>query len=152
MHKRLFCIHMKHMTAGALDVELMAVLRNPFDRILSLYSYRHQVDNGPETVRAMSFDGSLDTRRPRFSQDKDNAQIWQLAFGHINVERRNHTYISEDSCCERPSRTYLVLPRSALTIEQRRRIFARTEIDPALYEHVVGLVRSGHTTNPIEST
>lgn len=185
IHKRLFCAHITFETAMTLDAELVTVLRNPFDRIASLYSYWHEVENGPEIVRSMSFDEFLENSVPRLGQDLDNAQTWQLAFGHTTVERRAHADLSGDELLamavanlskfavigiyeELPTlarslkerfgignlavnkplnSTSTRLPVSSLTMDQRRRIYERNDIDLALYDHVVGLVRGGRTVN-----
>lgn len=183
--KRLFCAHITFETAMTLDAELITVLRNPFDRIVSLYSYWHEVENGPEMVKSMSFDEFLENRIPRLGQDIDNAQAWQLAFGHTTVERRAHADIPADEllataianlskfsvigiyeelptlanslkqrfgfdnlAVEKPvNSTSARRPVSSLTMEQRRCIHERNDIDLALYDHVVRLVRGGRTVN-----
>lgn len=181
IHKRLFCAHMTFETAMTLDADLITVLRNPFDRIVSLYSYWHEVENGPEIVKGMSFDEFLENDVPRLGQDIDNAQTWQLAFGHTTVERRAHADLSGDELLARAivnlsnfavigiyedlpmlagalrdrfgwdnlaldkplNPTSARRPVSSLTRDQRRRIYARTDLDLALYDHVVRLVRAG---------
>lgn len=172
--KKLFSAHIGHDFASQLDAELITVLRNPFDRIVSLYHYWREVENAPAVVRDMGFDQFLDWHFEAIGQDIDDAQTWQIAFGHTIAARRRNAGLSKDQVLARAREnldTYAAvglferLPQFAqalqqrfgftdfaigdqinqtrrreslgsLTLAQRAKIYARNEMDVALYEYV----------------
>lgn len=173
--KKLFAAHFGHDFATTLNAELITVLRNPFERIVSLYHYWREVPNAPPLVNEMPFDQFLDWHFEAIGQDIDNAQTWQIAFGHTILARRTHVSLSKDEVLARAKEnleSYAVvgvserLPQfaerlterfgfsglnteepinrtkqrgsvSSLTLAQRAKIYARNEMDVALYEFVL---------------
>ena len=175
MGKKLFSAHIGHDFATTLDAELVTVLRNPFDRIVSLYHYWREVENAPPLVHQMGFDQFIDWHFDAIGQDIDNAQTWQIAFGHTIPFRRANANLSKDEVLARArnnldgyaavgvserlstfveklgkqfgfsefnigksiNRTQKREPVSSLTLAQRAKIYARNDMDLALYEYVL---------------
>lgn len=173
--KKLFSAHIGHEFASTLDAQLVTVLRNPFDRIVSLYHYWREVDNAPALVREMAFDQFLDWHFEMIGQDIDNAQTWQIAFGHTAAVRRSHAHLSKDEVLakarenlasysavgvferlpefaqrlqdefgfksfaldEQINQTRKREKLASLTMTQRSKIYARNDMDVALYEYVL---------------
>lgn len=100
MDKRLFCAHVGFDLARTLDADLITVLRNPFDRILSLYYYWKQVEGAPEQVRSMDLNTFLMSKDPVIAENVHNVQAWQLAFGHMSSIRSRHN-VSDDELLNR---------------------------------------------------
>lgn len=172
--KKLFSAHIGHDFATTLDAELVTVLRNPFDRIVSLYHYWREVPNAPEIVSSMGFDEFLDYHFDGIGQDIDNAQTWQIAFGHNMAARRRNAGIPKEEVLARARENlqqyaavgvFEHLPlfvetmrkqfnfsqfrieqrinttksrgeTSSLSLAQRAKIYARNDMDIALYEYV----------------
>lgn len=173
--KKLFSAHIGHDFASTLDARLITVLRNTFDRIVSLYHYWREVENAPALVREMEFDQFLDWHFEMIGQDIDNAQTWQIAFGHTAAVRRKHAHLSKDQVLDKARKNlasyaavglFERLPEfaqrlqaefgfeefaldqqinptrkreklGALTLAQRAKIYARNDMDVALYEYVL---------------
>ena len=96
IEKKFFSAHLEFETAIDLDAKLITVLRNPVDRILSLYYYWKEVENGPKEVKNQSLEAFLDEYIGSTSQDLDDAQTWQIAAGHTNATRKKYSHLSKD--------------------------------------------------------
>ena len=97
---RLFDAHLSHAAASRLDAALVTVLRNPYDRIISLYHYWREAPKtsaGPAVAKRLTFDGFLSAIDNEYViRDVMNAQSWQIAFGHQLTYRRQFQHISPD--------------------------------------------------------
>lgn len=101
MEKRLFSAHVGYDFAKTLQADLITVLRNPFDRVLSLYYYWKEVEGAPEVVQSMYLDEFLGSQNPVVTENVHNVQAWQLAFGHMTSIRRRHQDVSDDELLSR---------------------------------------------------
>ena len=100
-HYRLYDTHFGFDLASRLDAKLVTVVRNPFDRLISLYHYWREVpsDNGgPGWAKRVDFDRFLEIACtvPAIQADTFNAQTWQLAFSHLPAARQNFLHLSDD--------------------------------------------------------
>ncbi|RAZ80295.1 sulfotransferase domain-containing protein [Mesorhizobium atlanticum] len=101
---KLFDSHIGYDIASKLNGHLVTVLRNPFDRIVSLYHYWREVpgaDFGPGVAKSLSFEEFLDNRDDAVVLDVVNAQTWQIAFGTTLGARHEHRNISPDQLLKR---------------------------------------------------
>lgn len=99
-HFNLFDAHLGYDFASKLNANLITVLRNPYDRIISIYHYLREVpyfEGPPLLAKSMSFDRFI------ASVDEDyiatalvNAQTWQLTYGLSMEARDQHRGISAD--------------------------------------------------------
>lgn len=180
MNKKFFSAHVGIETALRLDSDLITVLRNPFDRVLSLFYYWKEVEGGPVLVKNMNLEEFLDTRIRMTTEDLDNGQTWQLAYGNTNIVRKKHSGISKDDLLAKaienldrfailgvyenldevtrqiqdrymlslgrlPCRINATRSRKSMEqipIEIRNKIYARNDLDVALYDHVMRKVLS----------
>lgn len=96
MGKRFFSAHVGHETASKIGGELITMLRNPFDRMLSLYYYWQEVEGAPKIARGITLKEFFTHKSPAMSQDIENAQAWQIAHGNTLPYRRKYSSISKD--------------------------------------------------------
>ena len=101
MGKRLFSAHVGYDFAKTLQADLITVLRNPFDRVLSLYYYWKEVEGAPEVVKPMGLEEFLRSQNPVVTENVHNVQAWQLAFGHMTSIRKRHKNVSDDELLSR---------------------------------------------------
>ena len=88
---RLFCAHIGFDTAHQLGEHLFTVMRDPVDRVLSLYRYWRKVEghgSGPELAKTRSLDAFLEEKSGAVIADIHNTQTWQLAFAHDGPTRK----------------------------------------------------------------
>jgi hypothetical protein len=88
---RFFSGHFGYELASKLDASLITVLRNPFDRLVSLYYYWREIpeiDNGHGLAKRLAIEDFL-TIRGNWHVDMNlqNAQTWQIAFGTQDASR-----------------------------------------------------------------
>ena len=88
---RLFCAHVGYQQATELGNRIFTVLRDPVDRVLSLYYYWQEVDGdfgGPALTKGMNLEEFLESKTGAVVQDVYNTQTWQLAFAHDGKTRK----------------------------------------------------------------
>lgn len=179
MEKKFFSAHIGHESACKLGGELITMLRNPFDRMVSLYYYWQEVAGAPKVVQGLTMKEFFLHQNPGTALDMDNAQTWQLAFGHTLKYRRQYGSMPKDELLAKAIdnlKDYAVVgifenlprfcsdvndrfgfslspsarrvnttkkrPRSeTVTMEIRNLIYNRNDLDVALYEHVVNVLR-----------
>jgi hypothetical protein len=93
-----FSGHFGFRAAQTLNAKLITVLRNPIDRIVSIYHYWREVpetDFGPGVAKRLSFAEFLLSDEPVVVSDLHNAQAWQLAWDHEFSERA-HLVLADD--------------------------------------------------------
>lgn len=88
-----FVSHVGYNFVRAAGGYSMTILRNPVDRILSLYSYWKNPGKGrapgPPLPEGMDLEQFLNSEIPYIWMNINNAQTWQLAFCHdFNTRRR----------------------------------------------------------------
>lgn len=80
--------------ANSLDLDIITVLRNPIDRLKSLYLFWHTGEDKNdatkvfELVRGMTFKQFLESRDPRIVVERDNCMTFQLAGDHSYEGRK----------------------------------------------------------------
>lgn len=106
----LFCAHIGFDAALSLAKEpqrIFSLLRDPIDRVLSLYDYWREVESagggkGPALAKKLSLDDFLESRVAAVVVDVHNTQTWQLAVAHDAPTRREmKKQLSEDALFER---------------------------------------------------
>lgn len=101
---KLFDSHIGYDVASQLDAKLVTVLRNPFDRIVSLYHYWSEVPEttyGPGIAKRLSFEEFIDNREDATIMDVVNSQTWQVAFGTTLDIRCRHGALSPDTLLQK---------------------------------------------------
>ncbi len=105
---QLFSAHIGFDMARSLcgdEPHIFTMLRDPVDRVLSLYYYWREVDGergGPVLAKELPLDEFLESRKASVVVDVHNTQTWQLAFSHVGPSRRSiGKQFSEDAIYER---------------------------------------------------
>ncbi|PVY79091.1 sulfotransferase family protein [Tamilnaduibacter salinus] len=84
--------HIGYDLAKSLSDNVFTVLRNPFDRVVSLYYYWRSVEGdrgGPVIAKeSRNFEEFLEVKKAPVIVDIFNAQTWQLAHGHEGYTRK----------------------------------------------------------------
>ncbi len=97
---RLISAHMGYEYAKRLDAELVTVLRNPYDRIVSLYHFWRNVPvdhGGPALAKRLTFEEFLTSvDEPKILMSIVNVQAWQIAYGNELQQRYDRPNISPD--------------------------------------------------------
>ena len=94
---RFFAAHIGFDTAIELGTHLLTVLRDPVDRVLSLYYYWRDVvaqgsGRGPMLAKTHRLEEFLELSANAVVADVHNTQTWQLAFAH---DRKTRQRVSE---------------------------------------------------------
>ena len=82
---KLFLAHIGYDTARTLSDNIITVLRDPFERVVSLYYYlRNKGSDGGAGyyARRLGFSEFMDSDRPEVVMAVHNTQTWQIAYGH----------------------------------------------------------------------
>ena len=85
--------HIGFDLASTLSTNLFTVLREPYDRAISLYYYWHQLageQGGAGIAKRMSFDEFVESDATPVIVDLRNTQTWQLAHGHEAAQRKKY--------------------------------------------------------------
>ena len=92
--------HIGYDQAAPLSSNLFTVLRNPFDRVISLYYYWKEIagdEGGPIIAKQLSFEDFIESTDASVIVDMRNTQTWQLAHGHQAFVRQEfRSQYSED--------------------------------------------------------
>ncbi len=87
------------------EPHIFTMLRNPVDRVLSLYYYWREVDGahgGPVLAKELPLEEFLESRNADVVIDVHNTQTWQQAFAHYPPTRQPlRKQYSEDAIFER---------------------------------------------------
>ena len=102
---RLFLGHMGFDQARRIGGKTVTILRDPVDRILSLFSYWKELGAaagpGPSLVQVMSLEELLRSDEPAIVTDVVNAQTWQLAFDHSMESRLRHRNLGAEALLDK---------------------------------------------------
>ena len=95
----LYCGHMGYSHAIRVSGTVVTVLRNPIDRILSLYYYWRSVDSeteGPLLAKRHGIEEFLNIQARAIVEDVWNTQSWQIAADHSLETRQRMRHLGED--------------------------------------------------------
>ncbi len=139
---RLFDSHISYEIASRLDAELITVMRNPFDRLISLYSYWREVPQdtmGPGWAKRLDLERFFERARdiPEIALEAFNGQTWQLAFGTNNAQRKSHADLSDDE----------ILSRALSNLEDFKAVGV-TEAMPAFFKMLNDELSPTHPIEP----
>lgn len=86
-HPMLFMSHLGYDFVSSADADAFVMVRNPIERLLSLYSYAVYPGKNvplisPNLVEGMSLTEFLQSQEPAIRMNVDNAQTWQIASGY----------------------------------------------------------------------
>ena len=99
---QLYLGHMGFAQARRIGGKAVTVLRDPVDRVLSLFSYWKGLGMeggpGPSLVQSMTLADFLESEEPAIVTDLVNAQTWQLAFDHSLEARHQHKSLGPRRC------------------------------------------------------
>ncbi|UDL91625.1 sulfotransferase family 2 domain-containing protein [Mesorhizobium sp. PAMC28654] len=101
---RLFDCHIGYDIASKLDGKLITVIRNPFDRIISLYYYWRELPDttyGPGLAKRLTLEEFIECRDDLIILDAVNTQTWQIAFGTTLSARDSNAHLSPDQLLEK---------------------------------------------------
>ena len=90
---KLFLAHIGYDTARALSGNVITVLRDPFERIVSLYYYlrnKHPDSGAGYYAKRLCFADFISLERPEIIVGIHNTQTWQIAYGHAMRYREEH--------------------------------------------------------------
>ena len=96
---RFHSAHIGFEMAATLGKPIVTVLREPFDRLVSLYYYWRQCQQSGtqhEVAKRLTLEQFFSPEQRVGSEDFDNGMAWQLAIGHANHIRRNNRDIGDD--------------------------------------------------------
>jgi hypothetical protein len=104
----LYCAHIGYELALSLAGDpkrVFSLLRDPVDRVLSLYFYWREVEGGamgPKLAKELELEEFLESNAAGIVVDVRNTQTWQLAFSHDALTRKTKKKaLSEDAIYER---------------------------------------------------
>jgi hypothetical protein len=91
-HPMLFMSHLGFDFVRSADADSFVMVRNPVERLLSLYSYavfpgKNVPLIAPRLVEGLSLTEFLTSERPEIRMNVDNAQMWQVASGYAARHR-----------------------------------------------------------------
>ena len=85
---KLIAGHIGFSVAETFDAPIVTVLREPVDRVISLYYYWRSHNAGPKILQDMTLEEFVESDHPGINTSVDNAQTWQIAHGLVPREQR----------------------------------------------------------------